>query len=569
MKKKFFTLLGCTAIAVSLSAQIQLIDKAIDMSVDGKKPNGRLVNSVINPSTGETAINFVEVVTNVASKGGFESVTYSFGGLKYNFDKMVLDKDLNFVRMDKDHAENTFEAASKYPIYGPGFTLNPDSKYILTQGPNSSKGSSITKSEWQVKLILTTASKWRGGGPAATDYLTTKKVENFPLVDAAGKRVGMVYNSSTLDGIRIIASDGQPNTKLTAQYYNQDFKVVNEASFNVDYAHALSGHPFFTESGSEDVAVLIQPTKKQSGLNFKDDALAFEYIRLDGKTMQTKNRVSIPSNNTEWLVDKVIEKDGSVYLMGPISNKKEHMTWYYGLIIFMEGIKFSNYLNKDADNFPNYQIVKISNGKVDYVSTISIADMKAIATTVEGTKGKIDPTTMFRYHDVEVVNGNIFLAVQNNEVKKGIDERREVVTIQIDATGKLIAYHAVPKENYAHTQLFVSENKEHIYWSIFDYSDKEIQAIAPQPMGTLNWFINRGDDHRILKNKNNTGCTLELVKLNIANKTASALQVCGKDEYSLLDDNQILYENNKEVVFFGTSGEKKDVKLRLIKMKLD
>jgi hypothetical protein len=344
-----------------------------------------------------------------------------------------------------------------------------------------------------------------------------------------------------------------------------------ESSFKVDYGFAMKGLTLKNEKGGEDIVLIIQPTAKYSKYGIKVDKvktnpLEFEYIRVDGKTMQVKERASFNAVSTQWVPEYLVESNDAVYVFGQAAAKVKMNDYHFGGILTIEGLKFQNYIR--VEELVNYQFIKVKNGAIAYVTNLTPADMAGVEKLIEGAKGKNKASGYFRKQEIKVIDDKIYLTGQNTKIGKSGDERSQEFMMMIDEKGKLTNLFYVPKSNYANSNMFITPDKKTMYWAIYDYSKYSIYAtrFIPTQIGVTGTLIG-GDDHAFdQKRKIDEGPELQIVKIDLTSTTAGPLEIFGKDEYTLFDEVPVLYSNDKEVVFIGVAGKIKERQSKIIKL---
>ncbi|MBY0427539.1 MAG: hypothetical protein K2Q22_18025, partial [Cytophagales bacterium] len=347
-------------------------------------------------------------------------------------------------------------------------------------------------------------------------------------------------------------------------------KKLAESSFKVAYGFAARVVPFKTASGVTDFIVIVQPTEKYNKYGIKIDKikanpLEFEYVRIDGSTMNIKERFTFNAINTQWYVEHIIENNGALYLLGQSAKKVALSPYNFGAFTTIEAADFANWIR--IDKLENYQVMKVKGGKMEYISAITPEDMEKVQTIIPGVKGSNSPSSYFRLQELKIVNDKIYIAGQYN--KPGtLDERKQEILMVINETGKVQNLFFVPKSNYTSSNLFFGNDNKTLIWAMYDYSKYEITAKKLEPVQIKIGFLMGGDDHVFMgKRLNDDGPLLQLTKIDLTSNTPSALQICGKDEYTLFDDYPVLYSTDKEIVFFGVSGKAKERFANAIKVK--
>ncbi len=559
MLKILLTLISAFGI-LHAAAQLSVDVKTIDLSKNGKSKSARLVDSKKDPVTGQMTLTFSSTLCDADET----STSYTMKGLIYNFEHLTFDKDLNFVKKEDQQVEGLWNALKSAPVLGRNYKLDTDNRYTLAQGPSGKGGSSLVKLEYGIEVVGRVDKANRG---FCNEILKLHKVDTYPLTAE-----GTIYAHSVPGGMRVITQDGKPDTKIMARYFDVNGHIKAESSFNVPYVFAMHFTTFATEAGGEDILIIVQPTEKVKNkwvtlTDVKADPTEFEFIRLDGKSMQVKDRFTFKSNHTNWLAEHVYEKDGALYVMGQLSKDKKYAPYNYGPFVHIEG-SFKNYVS--TQTLENFQIMKVVNGKPVYVSLITPAMMKKVNTAIKGAKGSGDPSAFFRLQEIKTAGNRLLISGQKTALGKTNDDRQQEFIMFIDEKGQLETLFYVPKQNYANSNMFFSADHKKLYWAIYDYSEYEISATKLLPVTIYGGgLIQGGSDHTFLGKRNDDdGPQLQLVEFDLEKNKASELQLIGKDQFTLYDDFPVLYADQQEVVFLGVSGKSKARVSHLIKLKL-
>lgn len=541
-------------------AQIPLDVKTIDLSANGKNKRSRFVIANFNKDSKEIKLTFN--TTDCEAEAGGSTVT--FYGVNYNFEHLKFDENFQFKTLEKESVMGLGKALEIAPVLGKDFDIKEPFGYV--NGANKN-GTSLNQMEYNVQLYAKTGST----GNFCSQKIGTKKTGvQIPLVGE-----GALYNHPRVEDVVSIAyqsATGSEAVTVNVRLFGHDGAEKLKTSFDLAYKNfAALTNKVVKEDGSIDYVMLLQPTSAWNKYGVKvaqtkNNPQEFEYIRIDGKTLQAKERFTFTAPNTQWYVEKIVEQDGALYLLGQSSNKIEMTGYAYGSFSIIEAGDFGNMVR--IDKLPNYQIMKVKDGKMEYINAITPADMAKVQTAIVGTKGSNEPNGYFRMQELKFVNGKMYITGQYN--KPGtLDERKQEFMMIVNESGKVSNLFFVPKKNYANSNMFVSGDKKTMIWAIYDYSNYEILATKMKPVqiSTIG-FLEGGTDHTFMgARKNDDGPELQLVKIDLSNNTPSALQICGKEEYTLFDDTPVLYSNDTEVVFFGVAGKNKERVAKVIKAK--
>jgi hypothetical protein len=563
MKIIFRTIIAFTLIHTSLFAQTVPIEvKKIDLSGNGKNKNSKIVGCEYNAATKTTKLSFASTICEGSESKSSSSRSFVADGLKYSFEYFNFNESFDFVKLDKEDVSGLRNALLKAPVLGQQFLI--ESPYGYVPGADR-KGGWLTQYNYATKVYAST----RYGFFTCNETIEAKKGDI--TIPFSSPPESVLSSHPVKDGVMVLTQNSQSETTVNARFFDHTGAKKAESTFKISYGFAARVLPFKTANGITDLILILQPTEKFNKYGIKIDVvksnpLEFEFIRIDGSTMQLKDRFTFNAINTQWYVEQVVENNGALYLLGQSSNKIELCSYGYGAFGISEGGSVADMVR--IDKLENYQVMKIQGGKMVYINAFTPADMAKVETLVPGAKGSNDASGYFRLQEVKIVNDKIYITGQNTKPGKSGDDRKQEFLMMLSESGKLSHLFYVPKSNYANSNMFFSEANKSLIWAIYDYSEYEITATRREPTQIKLGFLVTGDDHTFMgKVKNDDGPQLQLVKFDLATNTPSSLQICGKDEYTLFDDYPVLYSNGKEIVFFGVSGKNKERFVNVIRAK--
>jgi hypothetical protein len=560
--KKNMLALGALLLATTnlLLAQTNVQVKTVDLNANGKTKSSKLVTSNFDNTTGESRLTFVKTVCEGDETRGFNSKSFTARDIAYNFEHLHFDRDFNFKNLELEQIKGLQNAIMKYPVNGKDFILN--SYYGYVPGANA-KGGWLSQYEYAVKMYANT----RDGFFYCDQVIEAQKTGleiPYPAESA-------VFNHTTMDGAIVLTQNSQTETTVNIHYYDHSGKSKAQSSMKFDYAIALKGIVLKNEGGGEDIIIIAQPTGKYNKYGIKvekvkADPLEFEYIRIDGTSTKVKERFTFKAVSSQWYPEYAEEHNGAVHVFGPAAAKVKLSEYHFGGIMTTEGGSFQNYLR--LDDLENYQFLKVKDGKTAYVKSLTPDQMAAASTAVPGAKGGNNPHGFFRLQEMKFVDDALYITGQNATLGKEGDNRKQEFIMMINGSGDLTNLYYVPKSNYANSNMFFAPDKKSMYWAIYDYSEHEVHAYRKMPVQIITGYVKGGDDHAMVgKRKIDDGPMLQIVRFDLANKTAGPLETFGKDEYTLFDESPVLYANDKEVVFLGLAGKVKERVTKVITLK--
>lgn len=561
--KKMYTLLLTALMTSAAYAQVQLDIKTVDLSGNGKSRAARFVGASQPAGTDEIKLTFSTKSCETRDLGA----TIAFEGTNHNFEHVIFDNQFHFKRLDKETVLGLPKALAIAPVLGKGVEVNEPFGYV--QGA-SREGTWLEQHKYYSQVYGSPGTSIYASG--CLERLEAKRTGVKILFPGEG----FLYSNPLYDGVVTISYAAIGNTeavKMMTRIYGDDGNKKMESTFDVPYKNfAARIVKYKRHDGVYDYIMILQPTKGYNKYGVKvaqtkSNPLEFEYIHIDGKTLEIKERFPFTAVNSQWCIEQVIEQDGALYLMGSSAATPELTNYAYGAYGIGEG--GNNALWVRIDELENFQVMKVQNGKVGYINAITPDDMKKVQQSVAGSKGSNSPVGYFRLQEIKFIANKIYITGQNNEIGKTGDDRKQEFMMVLGETGKIEHLLYVPKSSYTDANMFVSQDNKTLYWAIYDYAEFSITAQKKEPTQIRQGFVVGGNDHTITnKRRDDDGPQLQLVKIDLPSFTASALQKCGEDDYTLFDDAPVLYATNKEVVFLGVSGGKKDRVTKFIKLAL-
>lgn len=559
--KQLNILLAACIMCGNSYGQIALDVKTADLSANGKSNNARFVSAA---QTGdEIRLTFSSKSCAVNDLGS----VLEYEGSVFNFEHLVFDKQLRFKRLDKEIVTGMGKALAVAPVLGAGVEIKEPYGYWPGAGR---EGAWLDQYKYYPKIYATTGSKT--SGPGCIEMLQAKKTDfKIPFTGE-----GYLYSYPSEEGITTItytAVTGTEAVKAMCRIYSIDGKMKKETVIDIPYKNfAARFLRVAGVGGANDHIMILQPTTSWNKYGVKvaetkSNPLEFEYFRIDGKTLALKERFTFNAINSQWLVEQAVVHNGALYLMGQSSAKVKLTGYAYGPFPTSEGGNFQNAVR--IDELENYQVMRVENGKMTGINAITPDDMEKVQQNISGGKDNNSPSGYFRFQEAKFANGNIYITGQNTSTGKEGDDRKEEFMLVLNASLKPERVFYVPKNNYSNSNMFLSADGKSMYWAIYDYSEFDVTASRKEPTQIKMGLVTGGNDHVITnKKKNDDGPMLQLAKIDLQNNTATTLQKCGVDDYTLLDECPVLYSNKEEVVFLGVSGGNKERVSKFITLKL-
>lgn len=561
--KKSVSLFSAIMLTSTIYAQIAQEVKTVDLSANGKSNSARFVGASQSKGSKEIKMTFTRRTCERSEAGN----TITFEGTNYDFEHLIFDEQLNFNRIEKESVLGMAKALAIAPVLGRDVEVNEPYGYV--QGA-SREGTWLNQHKYYPKIYASAGVSAITSG--CLERLEAKKTD----VGISFKGEGFLYHNPMPEGVATIcyaAIEGTESVTILPRLYDHYGEKKKETSFVVPYKNfAARFVKLRKQDGTNDYIMVLQPTTSWNKYGIKvaetkTNPLEFEYFRIDGQSMELKERLTFNAVNSQWLLEHAIEHNGAIYLFGQASDKVELTGYGYGPFPVAEGGNFQNAVR--IDELENYQIVKIQGGKLAAVSTITPDEMEKKQQIVPGTKGSNDPSGYFRLQEIKFHGDKIFISGQNTRPGKEGDNRKQEFVMMLSNEGKLEKLAYLPKSNYTDSRMFFSADSKTMYWAIFDYSEYNVIARRKEPTQIKIGFVMGGNDHTITdKKSNDDGPQLQLVKIDLPAFNVAPLQICGADDYTLVDECQVLYSNDQEVVFLGVAGKKKERVAKFIRMKL-
>jgi len=458
---------------IAFVAQSQTIDveKNFDVSKDAQKGFIHMIDN-------NEAKQQLDVIYRVrAKRNQAKFITYTFD---YNF---------NLVNQAEEVIDMEKELPSKYrPKRYKGENYEVEGLYVE---PNM-MGSLVLK-----RKVTRYNWNWFKG-----DYNATTSVEGKlkAKTDDDKKLFYHYHIEESNDGTAMILAgekggkEGPLNHLMNFHFLKYDINLTKlaDVSVNFETPQALAGTwSFLNDDGKQsDFVAVFAPTKIKNfvggGKFWSKDPSEYTYVRVsyDGKLI---DRITFKSPGSLWRIDEFIKsQDGSVYIYGPSNDVTDD--YYAG----------RQDVSSEKTKWPRFQLAKISNNKLEFVTSTSMDDFKAkLKPQPDGKKG--DPyngrRVQFVYSAISPT-GELVLSGQNYGMAKNSKgqvigrEYEDLVMFHFDTKGQLISEYTMNKKKAALSpdyQFFeFSSDGKAMYWSFFDNIDtkvvKELDFTIEKPL---------------------------------------------------------------------------------------
>jgi hypothetical protein len=321
------------------------------------------------------------------------------------------------------------------------------------------------------------------------------------------------------------AKKGKDPLKYYKEYhllkFNKDLDMIKDLKIPFDFYNGYiyaKGITKFTEGSTDeetiDNMIFVFAPYNLGKTNRDADAANYTYVRID-KDLNLTERIPFKSNATYWNIDYILANGPDVYAFGPLAAGKDA---YY------------NELNGKVSKYKAVQLMKISGGKLAYLTETNLEEFKAKLKTppsqkkapdYEGKKFEIMNYKVFDDGEFMVVGQNYKMGNQANTnysyfggTTTTITKEKQfndIIAFHFDAKGVLKAQYGVDtKENNEYARdngtpqhMLVGKNPKNMYWVVQEikgYSDWFKKVITypriakvDMPSATLGDFTALGD----------------------------------------------------------------------------
>jgi hypothetical protein len=548
------------------NAQISLTVKTIDEDALLAGKAWRNVDAGTDKESGMPYITYGQPSCDVSRTSG--SITYN--SVKWNFNKFFFDKDLNYVSTEEKTFNSSLESMSYAPVWGKKFTAMSGDMDVShgavgiaksIAGDNASLGlidaSFIGKTSVTIGMkgftpTISTVKVYSQviSGAAMSAKPTAAQLNSCwespastvtssePLKQEKGQRwVPMLTNPRPGGAHVLFSTDGVYKDATKAYYvfrnYDENANVIGEEIITFDYTCVAKGYVLETDQSVADFVILTTSLEYKKAVLKNCEPLFAEYIRVDGNTLKVKERFPLKLVNTKWTIDKAIESNGAVYLMGPASASTT------------ERYTFDTYRVPDA--LPNYQVAKIESGKAAYISSFGAKELASATKAVPGIKGKVQPSMFLMQNGAAnylVKDGRVLITGQQYETADKYGSFKSfgsLVIASVSTTGKLEALYALPESQTTRGDLFFTKDNKTAYWTTYDYKP-------------LNTFVGASV---IQKKYDFIASQLRLTKIDLSAANIVSTQICGEEVYAPVNGKEVLFDSDTHVCINAKSLAKK------------
>ncbi len=398
MKPRLLLLL-CTLSFTVLQAQ--RLTKEATYEISGKANRGYMYEPVIDEANNKLSLTFVTKATNKKAK--FET---------YNF-------DLDFNFKSKEDSEMPLEKVKGYRV---------------DKGEEWEQEAVTVEKNFMGTLILRRKVykykwNWFWGG---YDRKVTSGEKIKPKTDDGGKLQYISHTEQPNGDIMIIATDkgkGMGNmltmtTEFHVLRYDNQLNQLSDEEFKFQYPQVLvAGNTDDVDEDEEntDQKEMIMVFAPMGGKGFKStadpDAKNYSFVRIstDGKV---KERIPFKSKTGIFNGDMLIETNDGVYIVGATGDEDSEKDYFNEKFAAPFGMR-----DEEIEKFKakGFQIVKIANGKAEYVTLNTLDDFDKKSQSPPSQKKKPEYTgRKFKVSTIKVMpNGDLMIAGQKYTKSKG------------------------------------------------------------------------------------------------------------------------------------------------------
>ena len=297
-------------------------------------------------------------------------------------------------------------------------------------------------------------------------------------------------------------------------YYNKN--IFSKPLRDDDLEHDNNEKPrdWIIVLAPEELPGMFKPNNDPNPCN-----LTYLRISPKGKILE---KLSFNSPSNGWKINAAYEHNGSVYLYGPAVTNDPSSKYYQEVAGQKE---HKGHKSNKGLGFTNYQLAKITKGKLDFISSPSISDLQAKQVKPKDQKNFVEFTGEdFSTNGITVATtGDVFITCQNKEISRGKPTMYGGVSMfHFDPTGNL-------KRNYG---VFNKENEESVGSTssyIYPSGDgKSLYWLMRVPKVDFHLAHNEGEDATTEGNFYRTEDAMDYGSINIEKGELSEFKTVGE-----------------------------------------
>lgn len=544
MKKTIITsVLGISFMA--LNAQVEVTSKNFDLESQNKHKSWFIKGANTDKETGKTYINFVKGQCDVSTTSDASFIYTNYKGVKYNVEKLIFDKDFNYLETVSKKYESTAEAIlDNIPIFGkkfnipydPFFPYQIDNTYmfttVVTYGYTA--GKDIVSSYVGLKL--------RGSESMGLNYCDDI-VKRYGESGAAnrqskGEKWYPIYSNPVPNGGNILYSTvgvlKEDKQHYVFRKFDKDLNLLKEQTFTFDYQCLITAKSIEKAPGIYDYVFISMPLNGKS----KAKTVApynYEYFYIDGETYEIKEQVKFTAPNTRWFIDQVIRNNNSTYIIGGCADNNKEYTDVKG---------------SGDDDFQNLQVAKFENGNLVYIKSHLNKDLVASLKTSKEFESNSKVSSRMVGTTLNVSNNK--LIYQGRSFKGG-------------TSGFAVVGQPIGGASYLGLQAFVLNEDGGIDAVLSSKGENLGSSVSFSNDGKkLHWFsydmekYNKFKDGVMYANKSKFLInSLAVISYDFDAKNISKFQNLENEEWAISHNNPFLMEDENKIIMLGYKITKK------------
>lgn len=532
MLKKTFLSICALLIGLSQWTFAQELDLEKTYGISGKAKRGMLKNIEVDEPANTVDLTYVTKSNNRKAK--FE--TYRFD-LDFNF-KEKIDEEIEFEKAKLKFKWFKFKG-EEYVVEGLKVAPNLLGKLVLK------------------KKRVTYKYNWFLGGYNKT----TKLLAKVKPKDASGRKF-WYYRHAEYDntGSVLVVTGLMDKIGKNGDYarhqkefhflkFDKDVNLLADTKLLFEHPQSIvssatlapevSADGLVTDEGYDYIMIFAPNFVKKT----KEKATNYTYVRLS-TSGEIKERISFQSPNGIWNAENIMEdKKGNILIFGAANDNTNKF--------FNAGF---------PKKFLNFQIMKVNNGKVEYITNTNIDEFEAkMQAPVGQKKSPAYKGKKFILATADVLtNGDLIITGQNNRSTKDGIVYKDVLMFHFDSKGVLKAQYGVVKQERGKVSNSVPVNQHIIesadgksfYWTIMEIKGlRTNKELGTAKLKVLNYP--------------------SVAKVNIADASIGEFKQFGEGKYFLNNLMPLLPISSKglKLLYFGEN--KKGSELWFGRMPLD
>lgn len=553
MKNMIVATLLCSMCNLT-QAQIKVTTKSFDLESVNKHKNWKVIDAGVDSASKKVYVKFAMPQCDIDKSVTASYVYTTFNGLRWSVDKLFFDADFNNTNTEEKKYANTKEAIlNNELVYGKKFTVilgdgigaalsgvamptGPvDNSYLFTNivtGTAGITGFKVATSRLGIKVG---GSSGKYGPDQCYENAAAFKLNNEDAKEQKGQRWIPMFNHPIPNGGHILFNTAGVNPDDTKTHnvfrkYDGTGTVIKEKGLTFDYQCILYAKEIQTGPGQFDYVFVTTSIDYKKAKAKVAPANQYEYIRIDGSTFEVKDQLMMTAPKSQWRINQVYEKNGAVYLMGEAGKTSDTHA------------DFS--IPKPSDH-PNFQIAKIENGKLAYISSFDEAAIKAATKNIAGESVKPEMHLKVVDLQMDVANGKFIYSGQ--QLDNG-ERSNAIINAIFTADGKLETL-LVKDAEYSKGNLAFSKDEQTMYWLIQDVTEYN-------KWDKKSGVITAKESKQLLT-------ALSIVSYNLSNQSIQ-YDVLKNEDWGMQYNNGILYDNANELLLLGGKLTKKAKESELV-----